>query len=57
MSVHEGEGIILTELLEARDLRAKLQATDVRGERLFAWHRRGRTVALDIAQALVYLHS
>ncbi|PSC76263.1 dynamin-related 4C-like [Micractinium conductrix] len=51
------EGIILMELMEGRDLQGRLQQPTKAGARLFGWWARGRTVALDIARALHYLHS
>lgn len=46
------------EMCEGRDLHSALQVMAADGgERLFAWARRGRRTALEVARALSYLHS
>ncbi len=42
--------------MEGGDLHTRLLSQTRAGERLFAWGHRGRTVALDVARALHYLH-
>lgn len=42
--------------MENRDLHARLLLENPAGERVFGWHLRGRTVLLDVACALHYLH-
>ncbi len=42
--------------MEGRDLHSRLDAINRAGERLFSWYGRGRTVAVDVARALHYLH-
>ncbi|PSC72792.1 Serine threonine-kinase CTR1 [Micractinium conductrix] len=55
--VTDGNGIILMELMEGGDLRTRNRDVDADGRRVFGWYQRGRTVALDVACALNYLHS
>ena len=42
---------------EGRDLFSALNLRDKSGERMFAWHKRGKRVALDVASALAFLHA
>jgi len=44
------------ELMEGRDLQARLQQRTPAGKRVFGWWGRGRVVALDIARAIHYIH-
>ncbi|PRW57781.1 serine threonine- kinase [Chlorella sorokiniana] len=55
--VARGHGIILMELMEGGDLRSRNAEVDEWGLRRFGWYQRGKTVALDIATAMHYLHS
>lgn len=51
-------GIILAEYCEGRDLHSALQLQSAGGrDRVFGWYRRGRSVAVNVAAALNYLHS
>lgn len=43
--------------MEGGDLRTRNAETDAAGRRTFGWHQRGKTVALDVATALHYLHT
>lgn len=55
--VARGHGIILMELMEGGDLRSRNAEVDEWGLRRFGWYQRGKTVALDIATAIHFLHS
>ncbi|KAL4434836.1 hypothetical protein ABPG77_005363 [Micractinium sp. CCAP 211/92] len=56
VALHGDKAMVLTELMEGRDLFSRLNVTDKSGQRMFSWHRRGKRVALDVASALAYLH-
>lgn len=49
--------MLLLECCEGLDLLSSLQLCDADIGRLFGWRNRGRRVALELAQALAYLHS
>ena len=51
----DGRLLLLTELMEGGDLRGALD--DPQKQELLAWHRNGKSVALDIARGLTAMHA
>ncbi|GAB4820305.1 hypothetical protein N2152v2_007351 [Parachlorella kessleri] len=49
--------MLVMEYMELGDLWRALPLRNSAGDRIFAWQRRGRRVALDVARGLHYLHS
>lgn len=48
--------LCVQEWMEGGDLMQRLQATNKAGQRLLGWYSRGRSILLDIARGLHYLH-
>lgn len=57
VSFHHNKGTILMEFCEGRDLHSALRVMAAGGrDRLFSWWEQGKTVALDVARAVNYIH-
>ncbi|KAL4431314.1 hypothetical protein ABPG75_006570 [Micractinium tetrahymenae] len=57
LSLTPEKGVVLMELCEGHDLFRALQLRSAStGSRLFGWRQHGKRVALQVAQALAYLH-
>ncbi|KAI3430778.1 hypothetical protein D9Q98_009190 [Chlorella vulgaris] len=48
--------MLVTEFMEFGDLWRALPLKNQAGQRIFAWHKRGRRVLYDVAKGLLYLH-
>ncbi|KAL4436406.1 hypothetical protein ABPG77_009968 [Micractinium sp. CCAP 211/92] len=48
--------MLVTEFMEFGDLWRALPLKNAAGQRIFAWHKRGRRVLYDVAKGLCYLH-
>ena len=51
------KALLIMELLPGGDLFKALNLRDRNGQRVFAWARKGKRVALDVASALAFLHN
>ncbi|KAL4438479.1 hypothetical protein ABPG77_000127 [Micractinium sp. CCAP 211/92] len=57
LSLTPDKGVVFMELCEGHDLYRALQLRSAAtGSRLFGWRQHGKRVALQVAQALAYLH-